>query len=144
MKVYKIFDLGWLGDDPVPRTLFHGLPFQAFEASRCTRSGRTRTLPIDEWLHAEIKPVVDGSRRTPYNSGFHCYTNLDAVKQWFKRARRSNRVVVMVEINDDARVKPGAVRHTLLAHRMKIHAADWANRIPAAEFDKRSHELQTT
>ena len=140
MRAYKIFDLGYnLADEPVPKTLFHGIrrismrslppPQAQFSAER------TRTLPVDTWLDAERRWVVDGSRRTPYRSGFHCYTNLDAVKAWFKRARKENRVVVMVEINDDARVKPHAVRHTLLADRMKIHNFDWATRMPAEHLE---------
>lgn len=54
MSWYKIVDL----KDGKPKTLFHG-----------HTSGRF--LPFGKWLEAEIKEVSDGSRGTPYMSGFH-------------------------------------------------------------------------
>lgn len=132
MKAYKIFDLGEEFGKQVPKSLFHGHErmYVRLRDQKVTVK-RSRVMHLNCWHTAEIKPVTDGSRREPYQSGFHCYTNFDAVKRWFKTARAENRVIVRVEINDNPRTKPGAVRHTLLADRMKIHASDWEHRIPA-------------
>jgi hypothetical protein len=141
VKAYKIFELGEEYGRPVPKTLFHGLN-RLYVQGCCPPEAkysvrRSRVLPVGEWIRAERRWVTDGSRRTPYESGFHCYTNLDAVRAWFKNARSENRVVVMVEVYNNSRVKPGAVRHTLLAHSMKIHAEDWERRVPAEALSSR-------
>ena len=139
MKAYKIFELGYdAAGNPVPRTLFHGLPRLTVtfaNGAGSWRRRRSRTLPIGCWINAEAKVVRDGSGSAQYTSGFHCYSNLDAVRAWFKTASTVNRVAVLVEINElNTRVKNRAVRHTLLAETMKIHAADWDNRIDAEDL----------
>jgi len=126
MKAYKIFDVGWRGDDPVPKTLFHGIPGRG--------TSRTRVLPVGRWLWAEAKLVKDGSGKSQYISGFHCYTSMDAVKDWFKTGSAFNRIVVQVEIGPNYRSKNRAVRHTLLADKIRISEDDWANRILAVDL----------
>lgn len=116
---YKIFDLHLEQDGTaVPKTLFHGV-------------NGSRRLPLGRWIEAEIKPVTDGSRQTPYLSGFHAYPSLDAVKQWLHGAKNlDHRVVVRVHVSG-LREKPKATRATILADRLRIPVEEWGNRVTA-------------
>lgn len=115
MKAYKIFDLHIGSEGESPKTLFHGVQ-------------GSRHLPLGRWIIAEQKWVTDGSRQTPYLSGFHAYPSLDAVMQWLKGAKNlDNRVVVEVEIKQ-LRKKPKAVRPTILAGKMRITRQAWEAR----------------
>lgn len=53
-KWYKLIDI----KDNSPYTLFHGV-------------NGSRELPVDEWIQADKKMVMDGSSGTEYLSGFH-------------------------------------------------------------------------
>ena len=68
--MWKIFEQR----DGRPWFLYHGL------------AGR-REVTLDAWLLAERKWVKEGSN--PYYwSGFHIYTDIDAVRKWIHRATR--------------------------------------------------------
>lgn len=139
MIAWKIFELGEEYGHTVPKTLFHGKARPCMVAPDGTvHWKRSRVLQVGIWHSAEIKTVTDGSRREYYTSGFHCYPDLEAVAAWFKTAKTENRVVVAVQINSDARDKPGAVRRTLLADRMKISSVAWDSRMQAEELLARS------
>lgn len=117
MMAYKIFDL----HNGSPKTLFHGVK-------------GSRLLPVNVWVEAEEKWCIDGSRQTKYLSGFHAYRTKEDVKNWIRRAKNLiNRVVVQVEI-EELRLKPNAVRPTILAKRMFISKKNWEERIPAIKF----------
>ena len=128
MIVYKIFETYSDHNGLVfPRTLFHGIPVDHDQS----RAGRSRVLPLDRWLDAEVRQVRDGAGNAQYLSGFHCYPDLDAVKAWFKTASTENRVVARVEIGSNYRHKNRAIRPTLLASEMIIHCAHWVDRLVA-------------
>jgi hypothetical protein len=117
VEAYKIFDEG----DDGPKTLFHGLD-------------GSRSLPVGKWLNAEIKLVTDGSRQSPYTSGFHAYYTLDDVYNWLRAAKNlDGRVVVKVAVCG-CRDKPQAVRPTILAKRLMVARENWEDRIPARAF----------
>ena len=114
---YKIFD----EVEFRPKTLFHGV------------SG-SRFLPVGEWIEADIKQVTDGSRQTPYLSGFHAYPLLNDIYRWAAGAKNlAGRVVVRVKV-DECRSKPRAIRDTILAERMYIPKSAWKKRISLDEF----------
>jgi hypothetical protein len=115
-SAYKIFDLHKdKTGKHIPKTLFHGV-------RGC------RSLPVNEWVYAELKLVTDGSSQNQYLSGFHAYPNLDAVRKWLKGAKNlKNRVVVKV-ILEGCFEKPNAVRPTILARKMKITKQAWKKR----------------
>jgi hypothetical protein len=92
----------------------------------------------DTWLEAELKMVTDGSHQTPYLSGFHVYQTEEDVRNWFNMGKDvapvtgEDRVIVRVLVGD-TRLKPKAVRKTLLTHRIKITSKNWQNRKLAHE-----------
>lgn len=117
MEAYKIFDLEKRGNLWYPKTLFHGVR-------------GSRLLPLDEWIEAEIKWGTDGSRQTPYQTGFHAYYTLDDVKKWVQGATNlDNRAAVKVVV-EGCREKPKAIRPTILADRLIILRKHWRKRIP--------------
>lgn len=126
MRCYKIFDVGVNAEGAtVPKTLFHGLSVDG---------RRTRSIPIGWWMGAQRRSVTDGSRQTPYTSGFHCYATEADVREWFRRARNlHNRVVVAVEIRG-VRMKPRACRPTILADWMLVSEEAWLRRETAQDF----------
>ncbi len=117
MYAWKIFE----EKEGEPSTLFHGV-------------GGSRRLTVGRWLDAEAKPVRDGRGGTRYISGFHAYRSLDSVQAWAQTAKKwDSRVVVQVRLDTVSR-KPGAVRPTLLAARMRIDHRAWARRVPLTFF----------
>lgn len=120
IMAWKIFDSKVVDGIPMPHTLFCGLK-------------GSRALPLNEWLEAEAKDGKNGSGQTTYTTGFHSYSQLKDVRQWFKTARAEGRVVCRVMITE-YRQKPRAVRPTYLSKFMYIYAKDWYARINAEEL----------
>lgn len=65
---YKIVDL----EDGKPKTLFHGYNGE-------------RSIPFNKWIQAEVKTVSDGSRGTPYLSGFHILRTVDDCLKYLEK-----------------------------------------------------------
>jgi hypothetical protein len=90
-------------------TLFHGL-------------NGTRTLPVGEWLKADVKLVCDGTRKTSteYMSGFHLLPTMDECRD-FARKFTKERDLVMVECEvKGIRRKEHSPSNVLLVDNMKL------------------------
>lgn len=87
MKAYRIVDVGNGG---ALRTLFHG-------------TNRSRDLPVNEWLEADVRPVRDGSGDRWYLSGWHSLPSYDAALQYLDRfsdERQRHLLIIEVEVLD--------------------------------------------
>lgn len=109
---YKVFEVR----DGLPLTLFHGY-------------GGTRRLPLDTWLRAEERFVVDGSGVSPYLSGWHVLKSYDAAVKFCKiyKNNRDGRFLCAVHIGLTRNKHDGREEPTL-AKYIKITSEDWANR----------------
>lgn len=106
MKAYRICERK--GDKV--QTLFHGV-------------NGSRTIPMNEWLTACIKPVCDGTRATSteYMSGFHVFANKEDCKKFIGRFRKE-RDLVMVECEVKGKIweKSHSPADVLLVEQMKV------------------------
>ena len=99
-----------------PKTLFHALPDQG-DGRR-----RSRILPTDKWLYAEVKPVTDGTSKSVYQSGFNVLLELDAMRAYLKRFKK-DRTLAIIEIEVDKttlRPKQHSRSPVFLARYMRI------------------------
>ena len=106
MKAYRICELK--NDNLL--TLFHSL-------------NKTRILPINAWIEADIKIVSDGSKKTSkkYMSGFHVLLNENECRNFVKKFRVPRELVMVeCEVNDDLRKKEHSPYNVYLANKMKI------------------------
>lgn len=71
-----------------PHTLFHALP---------TKQKRSRIIPTDVWLQAEVKPVTYGRSSPTFESGFNVILEFDLCEQYLRRFT-ADRKVKIVEI----------------------------------------------
>ena len=60
--------------------------------------GGTKTLPEGEWVKAEKKMVVDGSKQKRYLSGFHCFGDKETAYKYREKFKLENRLVAVVRI----------------------------------------------
>ena len=91
-------------------TLFHGV-------------NKSRKLPINEWVDAEIKQVKDGSRRKSklYTSGFHVLPTLEETRVFSNKFTAPRElVIVKCEIGDNYWEKTHSHSNVLLADRIKL------------------------
>lgn len=106
MKAYRICERK--GNDLL--TLFHSL-------------NKTRVIPVNTWITADIKIVSDGSKKTSkkYTSGFHVLLNEDECRNFVKKFRMPrDLVMVECEVNEDLRKKEHSPYNVYLADKMKI------------------------
>lgn len=68
VEMFKIVDL----KDGEPITLFHGYDGE-------------RKLPFGKWIRADLKTVSDGSKGTPYLSGFHVLMSVESCRRYLDR-----------------------------------------------------------
>jgi len=115
---FKVFESD--ADGRRPKTLFHGWR-------------GSRILPIDRVLEAERKRVRSGSNAPYYQSGWHLFESLKAVKQWSRRINQiDSRYVVPVkfaECGADRRANGIIVTPAIL-----ISQNWWSNRFPLGLF----------
>jgi len=113
---YRMFEIR----NGLPATLFHGIR-------------GSRTLPLNQWIDAEIKQVRDGSSGKIYKSGFHILPKLEETIQFIKRMfiHLENRVIAPVSVDIDAGIWPKThSRHDVfLAAKIRISNSQWAKRI---------------
>jgi hypothetical protein len=119
VKMYRLFE----ERDGQPATLFHGV-------------NGSRTLPLDQWIDAEVKPVYDGSpaRARRYRSGFHLFETIEGLTAFLNRFRRlEGRVVCAVDVDTGYGVweKAHSPAPVKLAGRIRITSQDWDERIKA-------------
>lgn len=92
------------------QTLFHGV-------------NGSRTIPMNQWLTASIKPVCDGTRKTSteYMSGFHVFAHQEDCKKFIGRFRKE-RDLVMVECEVKGKMwkKEHSPAPVILAEQMKV------------------------
>lgn len=68
------------------KTLFHGV-------------NGSKTVPIDTWMEADIKDVMDGTNGTVYRSGFHVLDTYENCVQYLENFTRvENKVIVECEV----------------------------------------------
>jgi len=120
--MYRLFE----EKNGVPCTLFHGV-------------NKSRKLPLDTWVDAEIKNVHDGSRdrATEYVSGFHVLPSFESVIKFLNRFKvLDNRVICAVDVDIDAGIwdKEHSLSDVKLVKRMKITSEYWDKRVKANEY----------
>lgn len=88
------------------KTLFHGV-------------NRSRILPLDRWLEADIKMVSDGSNGTQYLSGWHIASRPTCFEYLLKFTANRKLAIVMCEV----RGKIWSKKHS----PSKIFLCKWIN-----------------
>jgi len=96
-----------------PHTLFHGMPGE--------NGRRLRALPINTWIKAEQKLVVDGGKQEPYLSGFNVLLHEWECDDYLTRftAPRDLRVVP-VKVRGKLRKKESNKGGVMLAEEMYL------------------------
>ena len=115
-KYYRVFE----DRKGMPATIFHGVR-------------KSRLLPLNTYIKAEVKDVLDGSGFKSYKSGFHVLKNIELVKNYFVKVFKDfrNRVICEVYIDESKGIwKKPTNDYVFLAKSMKITKKQWANRIP--------------
>ena len=131
--MYRIFD----DIDDLPRTLFHGVH-------------RSRKLPLDEWIEAEVKYGQDGSgqKKKRYKTGFHMVDSEAAALKFLDTMfkYKNQRVVCRVLVDETAGTwpKPHSRHGITLVKRMKITSTAWAKRarLPRRKTSDKNTENQ--
>jgi hypothetical protein len=117
IDMFKIFD----EKNGSPATLFHGI-------------NGSKTLPLDEWIVANIKPVTDGTGTRVYESGFHTLPSVDAaIKYLNKFTNVGNKVIVEVELDGKIWDKTHSPSPVTLSEKIKINSEAWGNRVKYLE-----------
>jgi hypothetical protein len=95
----------------LPHTLFHGLQH--------AWGRRSRLLPINTWIKAEQKLVVDGGKQEPYLSGFNVLLHEWECDHYLTRftAPRNLRVV-KIKVRGKLRKKESNKGGVMLAEEM--------------------------
>ena len=92
-------------------TLFHafGMP-------------RSRELPMNEWLHADIKPVYDASKKVgkQYTSGFHVFKDPEECARFIKMFRAPRELVMVRILVGNTWPKSHSRANVLLTNKIKI------------------------
>lgn len=103
MTTYKLVDV----KDGKPHTLFYGV-------------NGTRQIPMDKWLIAKQKPVIDGSGGTTYISGFHVLKSLkETVKYLDNFTDTENKAIAVCEV-EKLRPKKHSRSNVYLADKIYI------------------------
>jgi hypothetical protein len=114
VKAYRVFEV--VKDKHtgamLARSLFHG-------------TDRSRTIPLNQWVSADIKQVRDGSGNNYYTSGFHVFFDIGAAYYFFNHSlkKHDNRFVVHCYVRGEVRLK-SLRSHTWLAEQIYIHTED--------------------
>lgn len=87
-------------------TLFHGI-------------GGTRTMPVNEWITAEIKDNVADGKGTTYTSGLHIIDGYENALAYMSRFRKNDRVIVSCYA-ENLRHKAKSKPYVYLADKIKI------------------------
>ncbi len=106
MKAYRICERK--GDKI--QTLFHGV-------------NGSRTIPMNEWLTANVKIVTDGTRdrSTKYISGFHVFAKAEDCRKFVGRFRKErDLVMVECEIRGKMWKKAHSPASVILTEQMKV------------------------
>jgi len=74
-------------------TLFHGVD-------------GSRLLPINTWLNANKRLVKDGSDGLIYESGFHCFLDLNIAHNYIRHFRKNKNRTIIKCIANNIRQKP--------------------------------------
>lgn len=83
--MYKILDKDKEGN---LKTLFHGVD-------------GTKKVPLNVWLKAKVKDVMDGTNGTVYRSGFHVLNNYENCEEYLKNFTNiENKVIVKCEVGE--------------------------------------------
>lgn len=90
MYWYKIVDRDKHGNF---KTLFHGID-------------GTRIIPVGEWIRSVRELVTDGSKGTPYESGWHVMMNLDECRKYLSRFTAKNVERIIVEVDVKGKIWP--------------------------------------
>ena len=106
MYWYKIVDKDSKGRF---RTLFHGV-------------AGNRQMPRGWWIRSEQKYVRDGSKGTPYKSGWHVMMNLDECEAYLSRftAKDVERVIVKVDVKGKIWPKEHSPHNVHLSEYIKV------------------------
>lgn len=108
MLAYRLFQIR----DGQPTTLFHGVD-------------RDRTMPIGEWIEAEVETVFDGTDGTRYQSGFHVLPSYEGVVSYLRQFRKGRPLLVCrVEVQDTWE-KSHSPSDVLLSRWMKVEPTAW-------------------
>ena len=123
LKYYKIFD----AKNDMPHTLFHGVQ-------------KSRLLPLDEWITAEVKNVSDGSAGKVYRSGFHVLKHFEETKNFFMNQFRifDHRVISIIDVDVDSGIWPKkhSRGNVFLAKKIRINKKEWDKRIYMNKLEK--------
>jgi hypothetical protein len=95
-----------------PTTLFHGVD-------------GSRTLPVGQWIQAEVEEVFDGSGGTTYQSGFHLMPTREGAVEYLRQFDRARPLVVCEVEARNTWEKSHSLSEVLLAEEMKIGALNW-------------------
>jgi hypothetical protein len=112
IPAYKAFRIGKDGN---PRFLFHGV-------------GKNTSVPLNDWVEAEVKEVRYGAGENRYLSGFHSLPDMDAVRHWGKKIRTGDYVVCRVFLRETW-VKTISTSGAILSTGLLVREEDWSNRI---------------
>lgn len=106
-KAYKIVEKV----DGKVKTLFHGL-------------NGSRTLPIGEWLTADMKEVKDGTSKNSYTSGWHVLPTVEDCKNYLTKFKNRLDCLIIVECEVDGRIweKEHSPSPVFLAEHMRINS----------------------
>ena len=93
-----------------------------FHAGNFTTEKRSRVIPVDKWIAAEVKPAWDGSRKTAkeYISGFHVFEDPNECEGFIKMFRKERELVMVKCEIGDTWEKVHSPSNILLTNRMKV------------------------
>jgi len=103
-KTYRLVEKDKYGN---LKTLFYGI-------------NKSRILPINKWIKADIKLVSEGVAGKKYLSGFHSLGTLEECLRYSKKfKRKENRYVIPIKIKN-IRMKEHSTSTVYLSEYMKI------------------------
>ena len=105
---YKIFQVR----GGRPTTLFHGVD-------------GSRTLPLGEWIEAEVEEVHDGSGGTTYQSGFHVIPKRPQAIDYLRQFEKERPLVICKVDAEDIWPKVHSNSPVELARHMRIRPRWW-------------------
>jgi hypothetical protein len=96
-----------------PCTLFHGMPGQ--------NGRRLRALPVNTWVKAEKKMVVDGGKQEPYLAGFNVLLNRQDCETYLERFKAPRTLrIVEVKVRGELRQKESSRAGVMLADELLL------------------------
>jgi len=91
-----------------------------------------RKVPLNVWVKAEYKEVVDGSGQKPYLSAFHVFKDKTALIKWLTSLKKKkNRCAVKVSTGMVKDKKSS--KYSMLTGKIRLSKKEWDKRIPLEE-----------